>query len=130
LAEVQGLQPPKHQSDSSGSLPPHKQYVVDCLARMYRAFFRQRGQIDPSRIVDIRYEDLVADPVATLEHIYRSLRLSDFDSVRPVIEQWVAEEHRSYRTNRHRLSDTDEATIRSAWKDYFGAFGYDSCPDE
>ncbi len=129
LAEVQGLQPPKQEADSSGSLPPHKRYVVDCLTRMYRAFFRQRGQIDPSRIVDIRYEELVAEPVATLEHVYRSLRLSDFDSVRPVIEQWVAEEHRSYRTNRHRLSDTDEATIRSAWKDYFEAFGYDSCRD-
>ena len=91
---------------------------------MYDAFLRDRPTLDPNRIIDIRYEDLVADPVTVLETIYRSLRLSDFDSVRPVIESWAASEHRSYQTNRHELSRQDEATIRSAWKHYFETYGY------
>ena len=124
LADVQGLQAPREESDSDGHVPANKQYVIDCLRRMYGSFFRHRNEIDSTRIVDIRYEDLVADPVATLENVYRTLRLSDFDSVRPVIEKWVTEEHTSYRTNRHRLSEVDEALIRSAWSDYFEKFGY------
>ncbi len=93
---------------------------------MYDAFLRDRKTVDDGRIVDIRYEDLVADPVATLEHVYRSLRLSDFDSVRPIIEAWSKDEHRSYKANRHQLSQTEQAAIESAWKHYFESFGYAS----
>lgn len=128
LADVQGLQSPVPEVLPGDDIPSDKRYVIDCLRRMYGSFFQDRKRIDPARIVDISYEDLVADPVATLEHVYRSLRLSDFDSVRPVIEEWVAEEHRGYRTNQHRLSDADEALIRTAWNDYFQAYGYDQ-PD-
>ncbi|QEG02558.1 Sulfotransferase domain protein [Stieleria maiorica] len=131
LAEAQGMQVARDPADDPTApggddqkLNPEKQYVVDCLRRMYDAFLRDRPNLDPNRIVDIRYEDLVADPVAILETVYRSLKLSDFDSVRPVIESWAASEHRSYRTNRHQLSDQDEATIRSAWKHYFETYGY------
>lgn len=128
LAEIQGLQPPRkpqnNQDEDTTDLSADQQYVVDCLRRMYDAFLRDRDSVDANRIVDIRYEELVADPVATLENIYRSLRLSDFDSVRPVIEAWSKAEHRSYRTNRHRLSRNEEAVIRSQWKHYFETFGY------
>lgn len=127
LADVQGLQVPRKPSaspDDGHAISAEKQYVVDCLQRMYDSFLRDRETIDPNRIVDIRYEDLVADPVAILENVYRSLRLSDFDSVRPVIESWSAGEHRTYQTNLHQLSDRDEATIRAAWKHYFETYGY------
>ncbi|QDV88028.1 Sulfotransferase domain protein [Stieleria magnilauensis] len=134
LAEAQGMQVARrpdaaastNSSDDGDDQPlsADKQYVVDCLRRMYDAFLRDRPTIDSNRIIDIRYEDLVDDPVTVLETIYRSLRLSDFDSVRPVIESWAASEHRSYQTNRHQLSPQDEATIRSAWKHYFETYGY------
>ncbi|MDV6032636.1 MAG: sulfotransferase [Phycisphaera sp. RhM] len=137
LAEAQGMQVARRSDAAAAStnssddgdcddqpLPADKQYVVDCLRRMYDAFLRDRPTIDSNRIIDIRYEDLVDDPVTVLETIYRSLRLSDFDSVRPVIESWAASEHRSYQTNRHQLSARDEATIRSAWKHYFETYGY------
>jgi hypothetical protein len=127
LADAQGLQVPRKQTEDENAgteLSADKQYVIDCLRRMYDSFLRDRKTIDDNRIVDIRYEDLVSDPVATLDHVYRSLRLSDFDSVRPVIEAWSSGEHRSYKTNRHELSGKDEAAIRSAWKHYFETYGY------
>ena len=127
LADAQGLQVPRQptQTENEGAeVSADKQYVIDCLRRMYDSFLRDRESIDPNRIVDIRYEDLIADPVATLGHVYGSLRLSDFDSVRPVIQEWSDNEHRSYKTNRHQLSSQDETTIRSAWKHYFETYGY------
>jgi len=127
LSDAQGLQAPLKPTDAEdddSELSADKQYVINCLSRMYDSFLRDRENIDPNRIVDIRYEDLIADPVAILENVYRSLRLSDFDSVRPVIEAWSNNEHRSYQTNRHQLSQRDEATIRSAWKHYFETYGY------
>ena len=91
---------------------------------MYAAFHKQRDQIDPCRLIDVRYEDLTADPVATLKRIYQTLKLSDFESVQPVIQAWVESEHRGYKTNRHHLAEDQEAKIRDAWKDYFERYGY------
>ena len=137
LAEAQGMQVARtpalskhadskhaHSKNDGDELTADQQYVVDCLRRMYDSFLEGRESVDSNRIVDIRYEDLVADPVNTLDNIYRSLRLSDFDSVRPVIESWAGSEHRKYRTNKHRLSTSEEATIQSAWKHYFETYGY------
>jgi len=124
LADNQGLQPPRDPEAGAPELSPEKHYVIDCLRRMYDSFHASRESVDPSRIVDIRYEELIDDPVSTLEKIYRQLRLSDFESVRPVIQQWVTSEHRSYQTNRHQLSKADETAIAEAWKDYFETYGY------
>lgn len=128
LADVQGLQPPFRPEEGSeqDQLEQNrpKQYVIQCLKKMYDAFLPQREALPAQRMVCIRYEDLIADPVETLEHIYSSLRLSDFQTVRPVIDEWVKNEHRSYKTNKHQLSADDEQTIQQEWKHYFEAFDY------
>ena len=92
---------------------------------MYAAHHRQRQSVDPQRVIDIRYEDLIGDPVGTLRRIYETLRLSDFDSAEPAIRQWVENEHRSYQTNKHSLSPEQEALIQDAWQDYFQRYGYE-----
>ena len=112
----QSLQKPNHEQIES--------YVVECLRRMYAAFHQQRDQIDPSRLIEIRYEDLTRDPVATLRRIYETLRLSEFDSVQPTIQAWVDSEHRDYKPNQHQLPAEQEAMIRSAWQEYFQRYGY------
>ena len=117
LDEVQALQKPQHEQLDS--------YVVQCLQRMYDAFHRQRETIDPSRIVDVRYEDLIRDPVDSLRQIYETLRLSDFDSAKARIEQWADGEHRQYKTNQHQISEQTEAMIHEAWKEYFSRYGYE-----
>lgn len=122
LSDVQGLQKP--ESDIGEGDSRQKQYIVECFNRMYGAFLRDRSAIEPGRLVELRYEDLIADPVANLQRIYENLHLSEFDSVRPIIEQWAETEHRSYRVNRHQLSERDEAMIREAWHDYFETYGY------
>jgi hypothetical protein len=99
-------------------------YVIECLKQMYAAHHAQRPSIDPNRVIDIRFEDLTADPVGTLRTIYETLRLSDFDSVQAVVEQWAEREHRSYQRNLHQLSQENEARIRHEWRDYFERYGY------
>jgi hypothetical protein len=116
LDEVQALQVPNHEQLEG--------YVVQCFQRMYAAFHRQRDQIDPCRLIDVRYEDLVRDPVGTLRWIYETLKLSDFDSVQPAIEAWAETEHQGYKPNKHHLAEDQEALIRDAWQDYFQRYGY------
>ncbi|MGB7324991.1 MAG: sulfotransferase [Rubripirellula sp.] len=116
LDDVQALQHP-----SEDELP---QYVIACFRRMYASFHRDRDAIPAGRLIDIRYEDLIADPTKTLENIYQTLHLSDFDAVRPDIENWVETEHRGYQTNQHQLDSEIETLIRQDWAEYFDRYGY------
>jgi hypothetical protein len=116
LDEVQSLQRPNHHGLEA--------YVIECLQRMYTAFHEQRRELDANRLIDIRYEDLIRNPVECLRGIYETLRLGDFDSVQPAIERWVETEHRSYETNRHQLPAQQDAMIREAWRDYFQTYHY------
>ena len=88
LCDAQSLQNPRHDDEEA--------YVIECFQRMYAAFNRDRKEIEQHRLIDIRYEDLTADPVETMQKIYDQLRLSDFDSIRPAIETWARTEHRDY----------------------------------
>lgn len=116
LDQVQGLQVPDGKS-----IEP---YVIECLKTMYDAFHRQRDSINPSNLIDIRYEDLIADPVGKIEEIYKTLRLGDFDHVRQTLQDWADTAHREYQTNRHALPDDQEQLIRDQWADYFQRYGY------
>lgn len=116
LDEVQGLQKPTGEKTEA--------YVLDCLEKMYEAFHRQRDAIDPANLIDIRYEDLIADPVGQVEEIYRKLRLGDFAHVRQTLTQWAQTAHRQYKTNQHHLPSEQEALIRQRWSAYFDRYGY------
>jgi hypothetical protein len=117
LDRIQALQVPPEEG--------YEEYVVECLKRMYTAFERDRQTIGPHRLVDVRYEDLKTDPVRCLRNIYETLHLSDFETVRPAIEQWATTEHQAYQTNRHELRPEHEQLIRGAWQDYFQRYGYE-----
>ncbi len=101
-------------------------YVIECFQRMYQSFHRQRDGIESHRLIDIRYEDLKKDPVATLRNIYETLHLSDFESVQSTIQSWAESEHKEYKTNRHQISPDTEKRIRQAWGEYFERYGYGS----
>ena len=116
LDQVQALQLPTGEGLD--------RYVIDCFTRMYDAFHRQRESIDPANLIDVRYEDLVSDPMAEVEAIYRRLRLGDFGAVRDALADWVETSHVGYRPNRHELPEHQETLIRQHWGDYFDRYGY------
>ncbi|TWU16282.1 Sulfotransferase domain protein [Allorhodopirellula heiligendammensis] len=120
LDDVQSLQAPSAATSDDGI----EEYVLDCFTRMYAAFNEQRHKIDDHHLIEIRYEDLIADPVATLENIYDSLRLADFETVREEIQTWTDNEHRSYQPNKHQLSVADEQRLQEHWGDYFSRYNY------
>lgn len=116
LDDVQALQKPSHVHNED--------YVLECLQRMYAAFHDQRQRVEPHRLIDVSYEDLVNDPAATLRRIYETLKISDFETVEPAIEAWVKDEHRGYKRNQHQLPAEKEAKIREQWAEYFQRYGY------
>jgi omega-hydroxy-beta-dihydromenaquinone-9 sulfotransferase len=115
LDEVQGLQMPRGKE--------MRQYVFACFERMYGGFEKQRRTIDERSVLDIKYEDLVADPVGQLERVYRELDLGDFEPLREKLTEYVAGQ-KSYKTNVHELDEETRAELRRRWAGYFEKYGY------
>lgn len=115
LDEVQGLQFPKNKDLN--------EFIFDAYERMYRGYFAQRGTLDPKNLYEIRYEDLVRDPVGEVERIYQVLELGDFEPVRDKLTAYIHAQ-KDYVKNEHSLDPALAAEIRRRWSEYFERFGY------
>ena len=63
---------------------------------MYSRYTEERKVVAPSNLVQIKFEDFEAEPVAQTEKIYNSLNLGNFDDVRDNMIQY-AESKKSFR---------------------------------
>jgi hypothetical protein len=100
------------------------EYVYAALDRMYDGFEAQRGTLAPGQIVDVRYEDLVADPLGMLEQVYEQLELGAFEPVRARFAAHLTTQ-KGYQTNRHEIEPSLRREIRRRWARYFEHYGYD-----
>ena len=116
LEYIQGFQIPKYEHLD--------EIILSTLTRMYRAFEKQRASLDPSRIIDVRYEDLVRDPLAEVERIYHDLDLGDFSIVRNAMAQYLRRQE-GYSPNQHFLEPHVKNEIDRRWGEYMSAYGYD-----
>ncbi|MBL9082418.1 MAG: sulfotransferase [Planctomycetales bacterium] len=99
------------------------EYVLETFVRMYAAFERDRPLLDARQFYELRYEDLVADPMDEMRKVYARLELPDFETARPRLTSYFAD-HRGYRTNRHVLADEVRQQIANCWRPYFERYGY------
>ena len=116
LDEVQGLQRPQANEDLH-------EYVLNCFTRMYEAFEAKRHLIPAGQLIEIRYEDLVANPIESIEKVYQQLELGDFDAVRKLLTLRLAN-HSSYRPNNHAIDAETEKEILQRWHGYAEKYGY------
>ena len=116
LDEVQGL-----QVDRGEGL---ERYVFACFDEMYAAFERDRRNLAPDRLHEVRYEDLVADPVAVLEGAYTHLGLDGFVAARPAVEE-QARAMKRYRTNTYQHDPRIVREVAVRWRSFIDRYGYD-----
>jgi hypothetical protein len=79
--------------------------------------------VPAKQFAEVRYEDLVADPVGQLQRIYSELELGDFAETRPQIEAFLAR-NAGYETNRYQLTPGQRAEVGQRWGDVIRRYGY------
>lgn len=117
LSEVQGLQDPEQD------LPWIESSVLDNFVRMYERFEQDRELVPAGNLVDVRYEELVKDPVGELGRVYRELDLGDFAQAEPAVRAFTFKK-RDYRRNDYELPGDVAERIRRRWAPYFDRYGY------
>ena len=56
---------------------------------MYRKYFEERDPIPPGHLLEIRYEDVVKDPMGHIEKIYTHLGIEGFEKAKPAIKRYI-----------------------------------------
>jgi len=115
LYRKQGLQTPTFEG--------LEDYVFETFTRMYAKLEETRHLVDDGHFHELRYEDLVRDPIGEMRDLYAHLDLGDFDKVKPRLEDYLAS-IAGYETNRYDLTPTQRAEITRRWSSVIRRYGY------
>lgn len=115
LIDTQAFQLPKNLD--------FEQAVLTGFVQMNDALERQKTLVDPSRFVEIRYEDLVSDAPATMRSIYEQFDLGGFDEYLPKLEEHLRDVA-GYKPNQHRLDAATFQEINDRWAKHIKLQGY------
>jgi omega-hydroxy-beta-dihydromenaquinone-9 sulfotransferase len=110
-----GLQRPRHEG--------LEEYVLQNFLRIHRAYEKQKHLIPPSNLCEVRYENLIRDPLAEMRRIYRELNLGDFEPARGSVEAYLASQ-KNYAANGYSVSPAMRLEIARRWGDFFRQYGY------
>jgi hypothetical protein len=90
---------------------------------MYEKFNRDRALVPPSRLFEVRYEDLVRDPIEKMRTLYDHLELGEFETALPKLETYF-KAHAGYRPSTYRVPDEVREQIDRRWGKYVRRYGY------
>jgi hypothetical protein len=118
LYETHGLQRPNFRY--------LEEHVFSTFCYLYDRLASTRHLIPAGQFHELRYEDLIADPLGEMQQLYEALNLGGFESVRPRLERYCREQS-SYRTNRYpSLTDEERMKIHLRWAKVIECYGYGS----
>lgn len=115
LYATHGLQRPPY--------PGLDERVLATFEHLDAAYLASKSMVAPNRLLELRYEDLMRDPLGELRSVYARLELGDFERARPYAEKHLANVS-DYATNRYELSPADTETVTRRWGDYARRYGY------
>jgi omega-hydroxy-beta-dihydromenaquinone-9 sulfotransferase len=115
LYKFQALQKPRYEG--------LEEYVFSNFERMYAAFERDRALIPPERLFEVRYEDLIGDPVARMQELYAHLKLGEFELLLPKLREYFKDQQ-DYRTGSYQISDELREQIDRRWGPHMQRWGY------
>lgn len=98
--------------------------VLNTLSVMYESYERDQAIVPAGHLCEIKYEDLVRDPLQELRMIYEKLGLDGFETVVPRLQEYLAATD-GYQTNQYELTDDQRQQISTRWRPFIEKYGYD-----
>lgn len=100
-----------------------EEQVLETFVRMNRRYQETRQLIAPSRLFELRYEELTRDPLGQMRALYEHLDLGDFERVLPAMQQYL-EDNKDYQTNRYEITPEMRRRVREHWHEFIEQYGY------
>lgn len=97
--------------------------VLRTFTRLMQRYDADHRAVPEGSLCEVRYEHLEADPLGTVERVYRDLDLPGFAEAEPAFNAYLAS-IRSYRKNQFVMAALDIAKVDAAWGTFVDAWGY------
>ncbi|WP_020469354.1 sulfotransferase family protein [Zavarzinella formosa] len=115
LHQAQGLHAPTNHGI--------EEYVFDRFLHFFHRYEATKSLIPKGQLIEMRYEDLVEDPITQVESVYRQLSLGDFEAVRGRLQDYV-KANAGYKRNKWTLPVELRDQISKRWGEVIRQYGY------
>jgi hypothetical protein len=88
--------------------------VIENYKRLMKSYFEQEKQIPKNKLVTIRYEDLVSDPIKQVKKIYSDLKLSGLQNAVPEMKKYL-DKQKDYKTNVYEIDKKIIQRVKENW---------------
>jgi hypothetical protein len=97
--------------------------VLQNYIRTMQSYFEQKENIPTERLVEIKYEDLVADPIKQVTQIYSQLKLPGLETALPEMKKYL-EKQSNYKTNTYTIDTKIIERVKQHWGFTLDRWGY------
>jgi len=118
LSRRHGLSQP-----SKETLAKNFDEALESYQLVHEAYERGKALLGPNQIIEMRYEDLIANPVQALQHCYEQLGLGDFEPLKSKLLD-KKKRQKNYSSGLYQLNPQHEEKIKATLKSWFVRFGY------
>ena len=88
--------------------------VINNYKRLMKSLFEQKDHIPDGNLIEISYEDLVADPLNQVKEVYSKLDLKGFDKAKPELEKYLNSK-KDYKTNVYSIDKKIIDNVKKHW---------------
>ena len=92
-----------------------EQQVIQNYIRLMNSYFEQKEKIQKGKLIEIKYEDLISNPIEQVQKIYSTLKLPDFEDALPKMKKYL-EKQSDYKTNVYSIDDKIVQHVNKNWK--------------
>jgi hypothetical protein len=100
-----------------------EEQVITNYVRLMKSFFQQKEHLQSDQFVEVKYEDLVADPMKHLKIIYETLHLLGFETAMPEMKKYLQQQS-DYKTNVYAIDQKILHHVEENWKFTIDLWGY------
>jgi hypothetical protein len=98
-------------------------YVLDMFVRLAEDFEEDKHLIPKERLVELRYEDLVKDPIGTMRDIYAKLCIGDFAAAEGPMRAYL-DAQKEHRVSEYELPPELKRKVVERLGPYIDRYGY------
>jgi hypothetical protein len=100
-----------------------EKHVIHDYITLMKHFFEQKRNLANDQLVEIRYEDLIADPLGQVKQIYQQLKLPGLETAMPEMKKYL-EKQAKYKTNVYAIDKNIIDYVDEHWKFTIDRWGY------
>lgn len=98
-------------------------HVLKAYRELMHAYYEQRSALSSRQLIEVSYQDLETDPLATLTNIYEHLNLEGFEQAKPNFVNYL-DQIRGYVKNELSITQGEKQDVARQWTRTFAEYAY------